>query len=106
MSGLLGKALCNGNVQELGVVPGDAAENSSCSVNIHVTNTTSTDKELVVYISTNFPPSEVDTVYARKIIPGYGDFSASCHLCSTGERIIVNGSVGLVARAETTRPED
>lgn len=107
MSGLLAKVLLDGSpYQEVGVVPGNVAEGTSCSVNIHCANTLGQEVEVRVWISNTNAPQQQDVVYYKKIIPAYGEFSASCHLCSTGERVFVSGPAGVVVRTETTRPEE
>lgn len=101
MSGLLNKVLTNGTTQEIGVIPG-SSNGAYSMLNVVVSNPTSQEVKLEIWLTFNDEPTMVDYIEPGAMIPANGGgYEAVGRIASAGERLFVRTQEGLVVRAET-----
>lgn len=100
MSGLLNKAVANGEIQEVGVIPG--SNGSYAMLNVLAVNRQGTEAPLEVWLSTEATPGDVDLVEPGARLPASGgSYEMVGRVVSAGERVFVRALAGVVIRLET-----
>lgn len=102
MSGLLNKLITTGAQQELGTIPGTGYS----MINILAVNPNENEGVLQIWLSSDNTPSTVDLVESGVTIPGAGgSYEMVGRIVSAGEKIYVQGPVGMIVRAESIQEQ-
>lgn len=91
------KLVGNGNAQTLLDIPGTVLWGS---LNIVAANDNIASSSIVVHISDNAVPGNIDLVEPGAVIPGKGRYELSCRLVQGGEKVFVTAPAGVSIRAE------